>query len=51
MNQSYRLLISFTLLSAAALGGFFIGEYVEKQILLKADNTAFQNSGQVENEV
>ena len=36
---------------AAALGGFFIGEYVEKQILLEADNVAFQNSGQVENEV
>lgn len=35
----------------AALGGFFIAEYVEKQILLEADNTAFQNLGQVENEV
>ena len=35
----------------AALGGFFIAEYVEKQILLEADDTAFQNSGQVENEV
>ena len=32
-------------------GRLFIGEYVEKQILLEADNTAFQNSGQVENEV
>ena len=51
MNQSTHLLISFMLLLAAALGGFFIGEYVEKQILLEADNTAFQNSGQVENEV
>lgn len=51
MNQSNRLLISFTLLLAAALGGFFIGEYVEKQILLEADNTASQNSGKVENEV
>ena len=51
MNQSNRLLISFMLLLAAALGGFFIGEYVEKHILLEADNTAFQNSGQVENEV
>ena len=39
------------LLLAAALGGFFIAEYVEKQILLEADNTAFQNLGQVENEV
>ena len=51
MSQSYHLLLSFMLLLAAALGGFFIGEYVEKQILLEADNVAFQNSGQVENEV
>ena len=51
LNLSYRLPISLTLLLAAALGSFFIGEYVEKQILLEADNTAFQNSGQVENEV
>jgi|GEM_PF-2423526 len=51
MTPSNHLLISFTLLFAAALGGFFIGEYVEKQILLEADNTAFQNSGQVEDEV
>ena len=51
MSQSNRLLISFLLLLSAALSGFFIGEYVEKQILLEADNTAFRNSGQVENEV
>ena len=51
MKQPNHLLISFTLLLAAALGGFLIGEYVEKQILLEAYNTAFQNSGQVENEV
>jgi len=51
MNQPNRFLISFMLLLAAALSGFFIGEYVEKQILLGTDNTAFQNSGQVENEV
>jgi len=51
MNPSNRLLISFLLLLAAALGGFFIGEYVEKQILLEADNVAFQNSEQVENEI
>ena len=39
------------LLLAAALGSFLIGEYVEKQILLETDNTAFQTPGQVENEV
>ena len=51
MTSPTAFLISFTLLLAAALGGFFIGENVEKQILLEADNVAFQNSGQVENEV
>ena len=39
------------LLLAAALGSFLIGEYVEKQILLETDNTAFQTPGQVENKV
>ena len=51
MTSPTAFLISFMLHLTAALGGFFIAEYVEKQILLEADNVAFQNSGQVENEV
>ena len=36
---------------AAALSGFFIGKNTEKAKQLEADNTAFQTSRKVENEV
>lgn len=52
MTRTNRNLLSiFLLLVAVGLSGFFIGEHVEEEKLLKADNAAFQNSGAIENEV
>lgn len=43
--------VLLALMIAAASSGFFIGRNTEKAKQLKADNTAFQTSHEVENEV
>ena len=43
--------VLLALMIAAASSGFFIGKNAEKVKQLKADNTAFQTSREVENEV
>lgn len=42
--------VLLALMIAAALSGFFIGRNVEKVKQMRADNTAFQTSREVENE-
>jgi len=39
------------LLLLSALSGFFIGEYVEKEMLLETNNMTFQNPKKIKNEV
>ncbi len=51
MRLSYRLLFSFMLLFLVALSGFFIGEYVEKEMSLETNNMTFQNPKKIKNEV
>ena len=51
MTILHRLLILLVVIIAAALSGFFIGKNTEKNKQMKADNTAFQTSHEVENEV
>ena len=51
MNLLQRLAIVFVLIIAAATGGFFMGKRTENTNRMKADNTAFQQSREVENEV
>lgn len=51
MTLSYRLLFSFMLLLLSALSGFFIGEYVEKEMSLETNNMTFQNPKKIKNEV
>lgn len=43
--------VLLALMIAAASSGFFIGKNTEKAKQMKADNTAFQKSREVENEV
>lgn len=51
MNLLQRLAIVLVLIIAAAVGGFFMGKRTENTNRMKADNTAFQQSHEVENEV
>ena len=51
MNLLQRLAIVLVLIIAAAIGGFFMGKRTENTNRMKADNTAFQKSREVENEV
>jgi len=51
MNILQRLAIVLVLIIAAAIGGFFMGKRTENINRMKADNTAFQQSHEVENEV
>ena len=51
MNLLQRLAIVLILIIAAAIGGFFMGKRTENTNRMKADNTAFQQSHEVENEV
>lgn len=51
MNMLQRLAIVLVLIIAAAIGGFFMGKRTENTNRMKADNTAFQQSHEVENEV
>ena len=51
MNLLQRLAIVLILVIAAAIGGFFMGKRTENTNRMKADNTAFQQSHEVENEV
>lgn len=51
MNLLQRLAIVLVLIIAAAIGGFFMGKRTENTNRMKADNTAFQQSHEVENEV
>ena len=51
MNILQRLAIVLILVIAAAIGGFFMGKRTENTNRMKADNTAFQQSHEVENEV
>ena len=51
MNVLQRLAIVLILVIAAAIGGFFMGKRTENTNRMKADNTAFQQSHEVENEV
>ena len=51
MNILQRLAIVLILVIAAAIGGFFMGKRTENTNRMKADNTAFQKSREVENEV
>ena len=51
MNLLQRLAIVLVLITAAAIGGFFMGKRTENTNRMKADNTAFQQSHEVENEV
>ena len=51
MNLLHRLAIVLVLITAAAIGGFFMGKRTENTNRMKADNTAFQQSHEVENEV
>ena len=51
MNILQRLAIVLVLIIAAAIGGFFMGKRTENTNRMKADNTAFQQSHEAENEV
>ena len=51
MTLLQRLAIVLVLIIAAAIGGFFMGKRTENTNRMKADNTAFQQSHEVENEV
>ena len=51
MNLLQRLAIVLVLIIAAAIGGFFMGKRTENTNRMKADNTAFQQSHEAENEV
>ncbi|AQT47897.1 hypothetical protein [Bartonella choladocola] len=48
---SITIAIIIVVILAAASGGIFIGQRLEKQKSLKAAITAFENSHEVENEV
>ena len=48
---SITIAVIIVVILAAASGGIFIGQRLEKQKSLEAANTAFQQSREVENEV
>ena len=48
---SIAIAIIIVVILAAASGGFFMGKRTENTNRMKADNTAFQQSHEVENEV
>ena len=51
MTLLQRLAVVLVLIIAAASGGFFMGKRTENTNRMKADNTAFQQSHEAENEV